>query len=385
METIKHCPFCGEEILSTAKKCRYCGEWLPEQEEEKKEDMLSEKRILCPICAEPIEKDTKVCPHCHEILSKNEMQEVSQEPVNEEISSSNQSDNYHTDEQEDTAQSFFSYYFVDIFIRHYADFKGKISRKQFWMGYLCYAILITILMCIDFIIHSPFIITTLASIALIIPCIAFTVRRLHDANKSGWWFFISCVPLIGFIWLLVLLCQEGETPNETIKSKPSDWKIWLAIIGLAVLAVGKFLMTDDSSKATSTPIEIVEKANPESTDISNTENDDFEGEPMESGYFEGYIDGKYQCTFNLSFGIVTEDGIQAVKGTYYYNSKGANNTIIVEGNYSLINNELNLTEYFKDGTPNCTISAVNVPQGFRGTFTTPNGKEMDFFISPLYN
>jgi uncharacterized membrane protein YhaH (DUF805 family) len=41
------------------------------------------------------------------------------------------------------------------------------------------------------------------------------VRRLHDGGRSGWWYFISLVPFIGGIWLLVLLILEGEAgPNE---------------------------------------------------------------------------------------------------------------------------------------------------------------------------
>lgn len=388
MESIKHCPFCGEEILSTAKKCKYCGEWLPEQEE-KKEDEQSGKSILCPVCAEPIEKGTKVCPYCHEVLVEEEIQVVQPEPVVQNISVSDHLENTANDVQADNSRSFFAYYFVDVFFKHYADFKGEISRKQFWMGYLCYAILMFVLMCIDFIIDSPFIITALVSVALIIPSIAFVVRRLHDVNKSGWWLFISCIPLIGSIWLLVLLCKKGKTHAESVKNKPNDWKIWLAVVVFIGFACWKFLITCTTSEGTViATAEEVEKANSPSVEVTtdtdmDAESNSFEEESMESGNFQGYIDGKYECTFDLSFDEADKDGIQVVKGTYYYNKKGSENSIIVKGYYSLENEELNLTEYYNDGTPNCTISALKVPQGFRGTFTTPNGKEMEFYIAPF--
>ena len=43
--------------------------------------------------------------------------------------------------------------------------------------------------------------------------LAVCVRRLHDIGKSGWWVLIGLVPVIGGIWLLVLMCLDGE-PKE---------------------------------------------------------------------------------------------------------------------------------------------------------------------------
>ena len=52
-------------------------------------------------------------------------------------------------------------------------------------------------------------------VGIIIPSLAVIVRRLHDVGKSGWFYFISLVPFIGSIWLLVLFCTEGDNgPNK---------------------------------------------------------------------------------------------------------------------------------------------------------------------------
>jgi uncharacterized membrane protein YhaH (DUF805 family) len=62
------------------------------------------------------------------------------------------------------------------------------------------------------------------ALAMFIPGLAVAVRRLHDVGKSGWMLLIAFIPLIGAIWLLVLLLTDsqegtnnwGENPKETI-------------------------------------------------------------------------------------------------------------------------------------------------------------------------
>ena len=54
---------------------------------------------------------------------------------------------------------------------------------------------------------------TIVVLALFLPALAVTVRRLHDTNRRGWWYFILFVPFIGWIWFLVLLCLK-ETEGE---------------------------------------------------------------------------------------------------------------------------------------------------------------------------
>ena len=49
---------------------------------------------------------------------------------------------------------------------------------------------------------------------MIVPMLAVSVRRLHDVGRSGWMLLIIFIPLIGPIWLLVLLLQKGDSFNE---------------------------------------------------------------------------------------------------------------------------------------------------------------------------
>ena len=47
-------------------------------------------------------------------------------------------------------------------------------------------------------------------IAVLIPGLAVSVRRLHDIGKSGWYYLIGLVPIVGSLILLVWFCTEGE-------------------------------------------------------------------------------------------------------------------------------------------------------------------------------
>ena len=55
-----------------------------------------------------------------------------------------------------------------------------------------------------------------------IPGLAVGVRRLHDVGKSGWFFFIALIPIIGSIWLLVLFCTDGDQGENQFGSDPKN-------------------------------------------------------------------------------------------------------------------------------------------------------------------
>ena len=61
-------------------------------------------------------------------------------------------------------------------------------------------------------------------LVMMIPSLAIPVRRLHDVGKSGWMMLIMLIPIIGAIWLLILLCQDGnpESNQYGINPKSAD-------------------------------------------------------------------------------------------------------------------------------------------------------------------
>jgi uncharacterized membrane protein YhaH (DUF805 family) len=62
----------------------------------------------------------------------------------------------------------------------------------------------------------------LYAMAVLIPGLAVFVRRMHDVNKSGWYLFIALIPLIGAIWLLVLLIKEGTIGENQYGPDPNN-------------------------------------------------------------------------------------------------------------------------------------------------------------------
>jgi len=104
-------------------------------------------------------------------------------------------------------------------LKKYAIFNGRARRKEYWMFVLFYTIFGIVAVILDNVFGTASkdtgygIIYGLYSLAMILPALAVAVRRLHDTGKSGWWLFISLIPLIGSIWLLVLLVTDGQ-PSE---------------------------------------------------------------------------------------------------------------------------------------------------------------------------
>jgi uncharacterized membrane protein YhaH (DUF805 family) len=62
----------------------------------------------------------------------------------------------------------------------------------------------------------------LYGLALFIPGLAVAVRRLHDIGKSGWMILVALIPLIGGIWLLILLVKEGDSGSNEYGPDPKN-------------------------------------------------------------------------------------------------------------------------------------------------------------------
>jgi uncharacterized membrane protein YhaH (DUF805 family) len=58
------------------------------------------------------------------------------------------------------------------------------------------------------------IVMNLWTLANLLPNLAMSVRRLHDIGRSGWWLLLMLIPLIGFIIVLVWLCQKSDTGDN---------------------------------------------------------------------------------------------------------------------------------------------------------------------------
>lgn len=98
-------------------------------------------------------------------------------------------------------------WYVEV-LKKYAEFNGRARRTEYWMFALFNIIISVVIMIVDGLLGTPF--NIIYGLAVIIPGIAVGVRRLHDIGKSGWMLLIAIIPLIGFIWLIVLLATNGN-------------------------------------------------------------------------------------------------------------------------------------------------------------------------------
>ncbi|MBU8852393.1 DUF805 domain-containing protein [Priestia megaterium] len=95
-------------------------------------------------------------------------------------------------------------------LKNYATFRGRATRTEYWMFVLFNFIISCVLSAIEFMTENPTFLFTIYAVAVLIPSLAVTARRLHDTGRSGWWQLISIIPIIGGIWLLILLCLGSE-------------------------------------------------------------------------------------------------------------------------------------------------------------------------------
>ena len=112
-------------------------------------------------------------------------------------------------------------------LKKYAVFSGRARRKEYWMFVLFNIIFSIVAVILDNVFGTAMeevgygVIYILYCLAVLIPSLAVTVRRLHDTGRSGWWIFITFIPFIGAIWLLVLLVMDSQAGKNKYGPKPN--------------------------------------------------------------------------------------------------------------------------------------------------------------------
>lgn len=105
-------------------------------------------------------------------------------------------------------------------LRKYTVFEGRAGRSEYWYFFLFNLIVSLALGVIDSAAGLTFdpglgVLGSIYTLAVFLPSLGVSIRRLHDADRSGWWLLISLIPIGGFVVLLVFLIQEGTAgPNR---------------------------------------------------------------------------------------------------------------------------------------------------------------------------
>jgi len=111
-------------------------------------------------------------------------------------------------------------------LKKYAVFSGRARRKEYWFFVLFNMIFAIIAMILDNLFgiaiegmgYGP--IYILYGLTVFLPGLGVLVRRLHDVGKSGWFFFISLIPIIGGIWVLIVLCRDSMAGENQYGANP---------------------------------------------------------------------------------------------------------------------------------------------------------------------
>ncbi len=96
-------------------------------------------------------------------------------------------------------------------LRKYVVFTGRARLKEFWMYVLISVVVLIMLSIVNALAGADVpALPAYYTLAVLLPSLAVTVRRLHDIDRSGWWLLILLVPILGAIVLLVFMAAKGS-------------------------------------------------------------------------------------------------------------------------------------------------------------------------------
>lgn len=101
--------------------------------------------------------------------------------------------------------------FVTVVSKKYACFEGRASQGEFWRFFL---VLFVVNLIFSFIPYVGAFLSGIWGLAMLIPMLAITTRRLHDTGKSGWLQLLYLVPLVGGLIVLILCIPAGNPADN---------------------------------------------------------------------------------------------------------------------------------------------------------------------------
>lgn len=109
-------------------------------------------------------------------------------------------------------------YYVNAF-KNYVNFQGRARRKEYWMFVLFNFIVSTVVAIVAMLIRFPML-SNIYALVVLCPSVALIVRRLHDIGKGWIWILIGLIPIIGQIWLIVLMCMDSQPGSNEFGPNP---------------------------------------------------------------------------------------------------------------------------------------------------------------------
>jgi len=116
-------------------------------------------------------------------------------------------------------------WYIEV-LKKYTEFSGRARRKEYWYFALFNTIVSIILISIDSMVGTLNmeagygVFSTIYSLAVLLPSLGVSMRRLHDIGKSGWWILIGFIPLIGAIVLIVFFVKDSQPGDNQYGPNP---------------------------------------------------------------------------------------------------------------------------------------------------------------------
>jgi len=105
---------------------------------------------------------------------------------------------------------------------NYANFQGRSRRSGYWWWFLFNVLISATFSILSGRNEENFFATlgSLAGLALLLPSLAFAVRRLHDTNRSGWHLLYGLIPIAGIIMLFIWFIQDSDVAANRFGTNP---------------------------------------------------------------------------------------------------------------------------------------------------------------------
>lgn len=117
-----------------------------------------------------------------------------------------------------------NYYFAAF--KKYAVFKGRATRSEYWY-FTLFNILAVLGFCLIDQMMGTFnfdvgygLLSAIYTLAMILPGLGVSIRRLHDTGRSGWWFLITIIPVIGLLVFLYFALLDSDPDSNDYGVSP---------------------------------------------------------------------------------------------------------------------------------------------------------------------
>lgn len=96
---------------------------------------------------------------------------------------------------------------IKLFFENYVNFEGRASKSEYWWAFLFQMIVSVVASFIP-------VVSGIVSLAILLPNLSISIRRLHDIGKPWYWYLLGLIPFAGFIIMIVLYTKDSDGTNQ---------------------------------------------------------------------------------------------------------------------------------------------------------------------------